>query len=106
MLYRYSTVNRRQETAAIEKIVCWIHGSPEQGEGGTTPQVFILGHAHVGQGAEGTRVRNQHGPFIVVPMRNSKLGQGQIDLGSLVWMTSVGTEAVGLSLFVCNLTLG
>lgn len=71
-LYCYlgTTKSTEQETAAIEKIVCWIHGSLEQG--GTTPLGFILGHMHVGPEAEGTKVRHGHELFIVVLMRNSE----------------------------------
>lgn len=38
---------------------------------GPTQQGFILGRVHVGQEAEGTKVRNGHELFTVVPMRNS-----------------------------------
>lgn len=65
--YLDNTRSTGQETAAIEKIVCWIHGSSEQGEGGTTQQGFILGWEPVGQGAEGQRSEMGTGFLLWLP---------------------------------------
>lgn len=99
-LYCYLGTPRstEQETAAIQKIVCWMHGSLEQGEG-TTPLGFILAHMHVGQEAGGQRSDMGMSFSLWYPWETVSRTESHRP-ESLVWITVRDAEAVGLSLFV------